>query len=123
MRTSTIRDIQVGFTALYPYLSLDFYKYTGGRFGSSTRLKLNKSLSLESVGLKKDGSFQIAETLTVGSLEETFLKDFGLYVQVSRKSGTVWLETTMTDNWTLLQQNVHGQELSEPKVPDKERTE
>jgi hypothetical protein len=37
-----------------------------------------------------------------------------MVVQVSRKSGTLWLETTMTDSWTLGQQNEHGRELSTP---------
>jgi hypothetical protein len=36
----------------------------------------------------------------------------GLYVQVFRKSGKVWLETTATDNWSLYKQNEEGQELS-----------
>ncbi|MEI9910895.1 MAG: hypothetical protein WDO71_15215 [Bacteroidota bacterium] len=52
--------------------------------------------------------------MTVGQLEDIFQKQFGLQVQVSRRSGTLWLETTMTDNWTLKQQNDHGRELSEP---------
>jgi hypothetical protein len=37
---------------------------------------------------------------------------YGLSVQVFRKSGNVWLETSATDNWTLRQQNNEGAELS-----------
>jgi hypothetical protein len=37
---------------------------------------------------------------------------FGVPVQILRKSGKIWLETTMTDHWTLLQQNQHGEEIS-----------
>jgi len=47
-------------------------------------------------------------------LEKSFYDRFDMLVQVSRKSGSIWLETTMTDNWTLKQQNDHGRELSEP---------
>ena len=57
--------------------------------------------------------------MTVGELEKLFRERFGANIQVSRKSGTLWLETTMTDNWTLKQQNEHGRELSSPEIKDK----
>ena len=53
-------------------------------------------------------------SMTVGQLEKAFRERFGLNMQVSRKSGPVWLETTVTDKWTLRQQNEHGRELSVP---------
>ena len=52
--------------------------------------------------------------MTVGELENIFKDQFGANVQVSRKSGSLWLETTLTDKWTLLQQNEQGKELSTP---------
>jgi hypothetical protein len=36
-------------------------------------------------------------------------------VQVFRKSGKVWLETTVTDGWTLEEQNLQGEALSNTK--------
>ena len=50
--------------------------------------------------------------MKVEELERILKKDFGLRAQVFRKSGNLWLETTMTDGWTLAQQNYHGKELS-----------
>ena len=44
--------------------------------------------------------------------EKIFKDQFSLAVQVFRRSGNLWLETTMTDNWTLRQQNEHGREIS-----------
>jgi hypothetical protein len=32
--------------------------------------------------------------------------------QVYRKSGKIWLETTVTDSWTLEEQNKQGESLS-----------
>ena len=43
----------------------------------------------------------------------TFGEVYGLGVQVFRKSGNVWLETTVTDSWTLKEQNDQGESLSE----------
>jgi hypothetical protein len=58
--------------------------------------------------------------MTVQELERVFQDELGLYVQVFRKSGKVWLETTATDNWSLYKQNMEGQELSERRKNENE---
>ena len=50
--------------------------------------------------------------MTVVDLEQSFSDVFGLGVQIFRKSGKVWLETTVTDGWTLDEQNRQGEALS-----------
>ena len=50
--------------------------------------------------------------MTVIDLEKKFREVFGLGIQVFRKSGKAWLETTLTDNWTLEEQNRQGEALS-----------
>lgn len=67
----------------------------------------------------------ISLEMTVHELESIFLNELGLYIQVFRKSGRVWLETTATDSWSLQKQNTEGQELSndtavgnEEELPD-----
>ena len=58
--------------------------------------------------------------MTVGDLEQRFQDVYGLSVQVFRKSGKVWLETTVTDNWTLDEQNDKEQSLSNYLEANKE---
>ena len=36
---------------------------------------------------------------------------YGIHVQVFRKSKSLWLETTATDNWSLREQNKTGKEM------------
>jgi hypothetical protein len=48
----------------------------------------------------------------VVELECLFEDQFGLFVQVFRRSGNLWLETTVTDSWSLQKQNEQGKELS-----------
>ena len=50
--------------------------------------------------------------MTVSDLEQKFAELFGLSVQVFRKSANVWLETTVTDGWTLEEQNRQGEALA-----------
>jgi hypothetical protein len=113
-RNKTVNDIQSGFSAAYPFLKIDMYKPSGRGQFEGGRLKLGYSTLLGVAGILEEGELLIFDSMTVGQLEKAFLEKFGMLVQVSRKSGSVWLETTMTDRWTLKQQNDHGRELSEP---------
>lgn len=54
-----------------------------------------------------------SDQTSVQELEKQMEEGFGLHVQVFRRSGNIWLETTVTDEWTLAFQNEQGQELSE----------
>ena len=114
LRNKTVNSIQAEFNTAYPFLKIDMYKPVGRGQFEGGRVKLGHSVLLESLDTLKEGEFLIFDSMTVGQLEKSFLEKFGVLVQVSRKSGSVWLETTMTDNWTLKQQNDHGRELSEP---------
>ena len=88
--TRVISSIQKEFNSVFPYL---------------------KSLA-ECRKVHSVGEITIQPLMTVQSLEQIFLVEYGLGVQVFRKSGSVWLETTVTDSWTLAEQNSQGEALS-----------
>lgn len=67
-----------------------------------------------------EATVSIPTAMTVHELEALFQERLGLYIQVFRKSGKVWLETTATDDWTLFKQNLEGRELSEVQVDNRE---
>ena len=111
--TKNISEVQRDFNSLYPYLKIEFYS-TNGNSGKAEKKHLQNSIPFKNAGLTRSGSIELSDYMTVGELENIFRTQFGLSAQVSRKSGILWLETTMTDKWTLKQQNDHGKELSEP---------
>ena len=113
-KNRAISDVRQEFNNAYPFLRIDFYKNVQNRSAAGLKQKLNKSTTLVNAGIRREGEIEISETMTVKQLEQYFFDQFGLSVQVSRKSGNIWLETTISDNWTLKQQNEHGEELSEP---------
>jgi len=106
-----IRELQQDFSEQFPFLKLEFYKTTKNNL---TKSPLASSALLETAGLRINGELQLRNDMTVAELEGCFDKLFGLNVQVTRKSGTFWLETTMTDSWSLKKQNDHGREISLP---------
>ena len=107
-----IHEVQQYFNSKYPFLKLEFYKLENTDPAFAVKKHLSHSITLKAAGLRDSGLIDIQNDLTVGDLEKMFLNKFGLNVQVSRKSGTLWLETTMTDKWSLQKQNEHGREIT-----------
>ena len=103
-----VSEIQKEFSSDYPFLKLEFAGF-GGTKMLSPHQKLEKAYNS-----KASGSIKITPDMRVIDLEKKFKDEFSLIAQVFRRSGNSWLQTTMTDNWTLKQQNEHGEELSEP---------
>ncbi|MBX3163553.1 MAG: hypothetical protein KF900_03675 [Bacteroidetes bacterium] len=109
-----ISSIQKKFNDEFPYLKIEFFSKPHKIGGSSPKkLMMESSKTLgECRTVHKSGTISIVPQMTVGELEQNFKDMFGLWVQVFRKSGRVWLETSVTDNWTLEKQNTKGEELS-----------
>lgn len=103
-----ISELQKEFNGIFPYLKLEFFQgKRGGRPAAFTGLTLK-----DNPGKKNYGAIILKEDMKVSELEHLFQELFGLSVQVFRKSGRSWIETTVTDDWTLKQQNEEGKELS-----------
>ncbi len=107
-----IRDLQLAFNKAYPFLRIEFYKVQPSVKTGHTKY-LEASLPLAAAGLTNPGSLVISDSMTVHQLEKELKNNFGLTAHAFRKSGSMWLEITMTGDWTLQHQNEHGQELSE----------
>jgi hypothetical protein len=109
-----IHAVQEEFSTAFPYLRLEFFSKPQ-RVGGASSKKMIKSESVtlgECRTIHKNGSVEITPSMTVMELEQRLSDVYGLTVQVFRKSGKVWLETTVTDGWTLEEQNGQGEALS-----------
>ncbi len=108
-----IHQLQDEFNSSFPYLRIEFFSRThktGG--GNSPRsLRAPDRTIGECRKIHRKGTLSINENMTVAELEQNFREMYGLNVQVFRKSGKVWLETTVTDGWTLAEQNSQGEAL------------
>ena len=115
-----ISEIQTEFNRLFPFLKIEFFNNRSlQRTGFSAQQILPYSRKIgEGQPAITEGDIEITEDMKVNVLEKQFKDQFGLAVQVFRKSGNLWLETTMTDNWTLQQQNNHGREISTGKAKE-----
>ncbi|HKK87620.1 MAG TPA: hypothetical protein VJ917_02140 [Saprospiraceae bacterium] len=109
-KTDTIKELQMRFNAAYSHLKLKFYSKGHEEFeGSSGRDEVDTEAHISKVNPNaKDGDIDISENVTVQELENNFEKDFGLHVQVFRKSNHLWLQTSATDDWSLGEQQRKG---------------
>ncbi|MFM7016742.1 MAG: hypothetical protein ACKOX3_10490 [Bacteroidota bacterium] len=113
---SKLSEIQREFSGLFPFLKIEFFKipHKVGQ-GLTKDLIINSNKLVKDCStVKKGGVIEFSKSTPVSDLELKFFKDFKLSVQVFRKAGRVWLETTATDSWTLAQQNEEGAEFSTP---------
>lgn len=110
--------IQEEFNNLFPYLKLEFFSKPN-KAGAAVSKKLIKHGSKtlgECRTIHKKGTITITPSMTVADLEQSFSDVYGLGVMVQRKSGKVWLEVTVSDSWTLKEQNNQGEALSKVAV-------
>lgn len=106
--------IQEEFTHVFPYLKLEFFAKPHRAFGGSSKkiIKQNSKTLGDCRTIHKNGELNVTPSMTVSELERRLRDIYGLNAQVFRKSGKVWLETTLTDGWTLEEQNNQGESLS-----------
>lgn len=104
-----LKDLEQDFNKAYPYLKLDFKPGNSAVIKGTTTLgDLNKNIT--------PGYIEIKDDMTVGQLESLFADVLRLNVKILRKSGNIWMQTSITNSWTLSQQNEHAREISSSRI-------
>jgi hypothetical protein len=111
---SSLKNAQRQFNAYYPYLKLEFFKRI------PTRQPMNKILTFSSAELvrsidpmkREDVHIDVGRKKTISDVEDAFEKSLGISAHVFRRSGNVWVETTLTNDWSLEDQNEEGKQIS-----------
>jgi hypothetical protein len=118
----TTASIRKEFHDHFPFLKVEFFRDPCIKRKGSARDKM--ILTDEPVyrlqRKKFTGKIHFTGQTTVAALEQMFKDNLEICVQVFRKSGNVWLETTSTDDWSLQQQNEEGRSLAQHLKIEKE---
>lgn len=114
-----IKDIQKEFNVAYPFLKIEFFKLPFHE--QNRKLQKNEKITRtepvsKSEKFLKSGIINIDNKRTAAELENDFWEIFGLSIKLFRKSGSLWIETTLTDNWSLEKQNEEGAFMSAPII-------
>ena len=100
-------NIQLGFSEKFPHLKLEFFNNSHQKNElSSLSTEIMKDLTLSQINPDFDSEkvLVLYNDEKVFDFEERMQKEFGLFVQVYRKSNNIWLQTSATDDWTLNKQ-------------------
>lgn len=114
--TTTLRDLKDQFQTLFPCLKLEFFREDHEK-GKGSRLQDRLPDEVRVSDLNEDlgeGLFFFTPEFTVSYFEQAMQNEFGLPVQVFRKSGNVWLETIHTDHLSLKKQNLMAEASGKP---------
>jgi hypothetical protein len=111
---SSLKNVQRQFNAFYPFLKIEFFK----------KIPLNQPLykaelfSAADLVRYIDGAregvvnIDVSRKKTIADVEKDFEKMLGISAHVFRKSGNVWVETTLTNDWSLEDQNEEAKQIS-----------
>lgn len=115
-KKTSIHELQKQFSDIYPFLKIELYnKPHAEKKLSSAKDKMSSGEIISaSKNFKKTGAIDISQDRTVAELEKDFHDMFGIAMQVSRRNGSIWIETSLTDNRTLEMQNQQGMMASTP---------
>ena len=104
---TTLGEIQNVFGTYYPYLRLRFYKHPHLHFQiSSEKERLSEDLLISDIRQTHiDKVLEIMPTQRVDEVEDLFLKQFGLSVQILKKEKNEWVQTTGLDSYSLKEVN------------------
>ncbi len=111
-----LKDINSAFTKVYPFLKLEFFSKSHKWQESSSVLQLlqqDQTVSEVTHSLLCSGFIELHYWQKTGVIEMMFLHQFNLSVQVYRKNGDNWIQTSGSDELTLEEQNEAGLKDSE----------
>jgi hypothetical protein len=111
-KNTTIADVQYQFSKIYPYLKIEFFTrpHEVGSASWSKYMIFNRTKTIGEIGIlpTKENSFEVDSAMSVNDFEQGLQRQYGLSVQVFRKSMGSWIATTESDTWTLAVQNEKG---------------
>ena len=114
--TRKLSELKAEFHDQFPFLKIEFFKvphHEQEPTAKKAMIKADHTVS-EISETEKEGEIVLSGDMTVNELESLFRDEYGINVQVFRRSGNVWLETSSTDEMTLDEQNELGMEKATP---------
>jgi hypothetical protein len=114
-KSGSVKEIQEHFSVIFPFLKINFFKDRNNVLplsGHRVVLYSPETLMKDINPGMAEGELTIRETMNILDLENEFYEKFGLSVQILRRSGNLWLDTSRTNSWTLKAQDDLGREIS-----------
>jgi hypothetical protein len=111
-KDSLVRDVQDQFTGYFPFLKIEFLKGSfEGRAFFKKEYATPDDFFKRIPSLKSEGEITLDFKQAISELEKHFKEYYGVSIHIFRKAGNVWIETTLTNDWTLERQNKEAEQM------------
>jgi hypothetical protein len=113
-KQTKIADLQKAFSAAYPFLKMELalpYKSA-----SHTASGLSSQSLLRVLSSNHAGAINMDGNITIADFESQLKNNWQLPVQIMRRSGSMWIGTSLTKDWTLEHQNKEGELFSKEHI-------
>lgn len=107
-----IKEVEQLFSAVFPFLKIEISEKPNGKNIASNKNINNKPLADYLLPQSNFNQLAVQPNMSVKELINTIVQNFNLQAKVLRKFGNIWLETSITANWSLEQQNKEGQNIT-----------
>lgn len=103
----TVEEVQDRFTECFPFLKIEFYSKPHKKFEASDKTYLyHKKMLIGDIRKKHiDGSLEIKSWFTTARVEKELKDIYGLNAQIFRWDRNSWIQTSLSDEFTLQQQS------------------
>lgn len=111
----SVGDFQKEFNSIFPFLKIELYKPSREQHEEVG----TKAMSILSPGDKMGSSakrIEISSLTTVAQLKKMLSEKLGINSLIYRKSGSMWIETSLTEDWTLERQNHEAEQMNSNSV-------
>jgi hypothetical protein len=113
-KNGSLKAIQQQFNLYYPFLKIEFFKKE-----SADKSIAKSSVAFEPEFQQKLNGFadhsvniDVSRKRSIAEIEKDFDRLLSLSVRVFRRSGNVWVETSLTNEWSLEDQNEEAKQIS-----------
>jgi hypothetical protein len=120
LKNATVGVTQDAFHAEFPYLKIAFFSRSHREHGSNSARQMigdRNQLLADLPGFRSEGLLAIEPHMRTWEVEKMIEENTGLHVQLFRKSGNTWLETSVSDHLSLEEQSERARAQEEYRQP------
>jgi len=109
----SVYELQEEFHKEFNFLKVEFYALPPVRKQRNKTFNKDKDEATANVTPVREIELNISPNSTVAETKQYLMDKLGIKALIFRKSGSLWIETSLSDSWTLQKQNEVGEELSD----------
>ena len=103
----TAGDFRKEFNIAFPFLKVDFFKRSPSKKDAVKLTPVPPAIILGNIE-----PLEITGSTTVKELKQMINDSLGFASVVYRKSGNIWIEISLTDDWSLDRQNNEAEQMN-----------